>query len=133
MYIDPNSLPEDITAQDCINHYKAYGMLVNDPTKTINTLPPNTNTTTTTGNGLWSQIKPTQHPYKGSIEDPWEKRLRLMEEEMAVVRTELKLSRLKILALEGKFTQEEVANIRKMLMSKDEASITLADTIIDNA
>lgn len=131
MYIDTNSLPEDIDPQKWIDQYKAYGMLVNDPTKIVNPLP--TQVTTTTGNGLWSQINPTQHPYNGRTEDPWEKRLRLLEEEMAVVRTDLKLSRLKILALEGKFTQEEVINIRKMLMSKDEASITLADIMIENA
>jgi hypothetical protein len=41
--------------------------------------------------------------------------------------------RLKILGLEGKFTQEEISNIRKMLMSEDEASRTLADSIIENA
>jgi hypothetical protein len=35
--------------------------------------------------------------------------------------------------MEGKFTQEEVSNIRKMLMSEDEASKTLASTIIENA
>jgi hypothetical protein len=35
--------------------------------------------------------------------------------------------------MEGKFTQEEVANIRKMIMSEDEASRTLADSIIENA
>jgi hypothetical protein len=34
--------------------------------------------------------------------------------------------------LEGKFTKEEVSNIRKMLMSEDEASRTLADSIIEN-
>jgi hypothetical protein len=35
--------------------------------------------------------------------------------------------------MEGKFTQEEISNIRKMLMSNDEASITVADSIIENA
>ena len=41
--------------------------------------------------------------------------------------------RLKLLAIEGKFTQEEVANIRKMIMSEDEAARTLAESIIQNA
>jgi hypothetical protein len=41
--------------------------------------------------------------------------------------------RLKILGIEGKFTQEEMSNIKKMLMSEDEASRTLADSIIENA
>jgi hypothetical protein len=35
--------------------------------------------------------------------------------------------------LQGKFNQEEVNNIKSMLTSNDEASITLADTIIENA
>ena len=43
-----------------------------------------------------------------------------------------KCLRLKVLGLEGKFTKEEVSNIRKMLMSEDEASRTLADSIIEN-
>ena len=129
MYIDTNSLPEDIDPQKWIDQYKA--IVVNDPTKIVNPLP--TQVTTTTGNGLWSQINPTQHPYNGPIEDPWEKRLRHMEEEMKLVKTDLKLSRLKILSLEGKFNQEEVANIRKMIMSDDEAARTLADSIIENA
>lgn len=43
-----------------------------------------------------------------------------------------KLLKLKILQLEGKFTQEEVSNIQKMIMSEDEASRTLAETIIEN-
>ena len=129
MYIDTNSLPEDYDPQKWIDQYKA--IVVNDPTKIVNPLP--TQVTTTTGNGLWSQINPTQHPYNGPIEDPWEKRLRHMEEEMKLVKTDLKLSRLKILSLEGKFNQEEVANIRKMIMSEDEAARTLADSIIENA
>jgi hypothetical protein len=35
--------------------------------------------------------------------------------------------------MEGKFSQEEVINIRKMLISEDEASRTLAESIIENA
>ena len=47
--------------------------------------------------------------------------------------TENKFLKLKILCIEGKFTQEEVSNIREMLISEDEASRTLADEIIKNA
>ena len=133
MYIDTNSLPEDYDAKKWVEQYKSLGMLVHDPTKKINTFPPSTNTTTTTGNGLWSQISNGGNPYNSPVEDPWEKRLRHMEEEMKLVRTDLKLSRLKILSLEGKFNEEEVANIRKMIMSDDEAARTLADSIIENA
>ena len=133
MYIDTNSLPEDYDTQKWLDQYKSYGMLVHDPTKTINTLPPNTNTTTTTGNGLWSQIRAGGNPYNSPVEDPWETRLKEMENQMQLVKLDLKLSRLKILSLEGKFNQEEVANIRKMIMSDDEAARTLADSIIENA
>jgi hypothetical protein len=44
-----------------------------------------------------------------------------------------KFLRLQIFGIEGKFTQEEINNIKSMLTSNDEASITLADTIIENA
>ena len=128
-FIDVNSVPEDFDAQDFLDRWT----LVNKAITVANPYVQGTNTTTTTGNGLWNQIRNGGNPYNSPVEDPWEKRLRLLEEEMAVVRTDLKLSRLKILALEGKFTQEEVINIRKMLMSKDEASITLADIMIENA
>jgi hypothetical protein len=46
---------------------------------------------------------------------------------------ENKFLRLKIASMEGKFNQEEVSNIRKMLMSEDDASVLLANTIIENA
>ena len=97
------------------------GILVNDPTKLINTVPG------TTTDGLWSQINnnkcvPYDSPWKGSTED------RIVELEL-----KNKLLELRLLVLEGKFTQEEVDNIKSMLTSNDEASITLADTIIENA
>jgi hypothetical protein len=56
-----------------------------------------------------------------------------LSSEINMLRTENKLMKLNLLALEGKFDKEEVSNIRKMLMSEDEASRTLADTIIENA
>ena len=78
MSVDNNSSFKDYNSEEWIEQYKA--IVLNDPIKVVNPLP--TQVTTTTGNGLWSQINPTQHPYKGSIEDPWEKRLRQMEEDM---------------------------------------------------
>lgn len=131
MYVDMNNLPEEFDSQKWIDQYKSYGMLIHDPTKVINTIPPNT---ATTGNGLWSQINSTIPPYTGTtFEDPFETRLKEMENQMQLVQLELKLSRLKVLSLEGKFTQEEIANIRKMLMSEDEASRTVAESIIQNS
>lgn len=90
---------------------------------------------TTTGNGLWSQIK-TTNPYyvaDDNLKDPWDLRLIELENQIKALKIDLKLSRLKILALENKFTKEEISNIRKMIMSEDEASVTLAHSIIENA
>ena len=56
-----------------------------------------------------------------------------LSNEINTLRTENKMMKLKLLALEGKFTQEEVTNIRKMIISEDEAARTLADSIIQNA
>jgi len=81
---------------------------------------------TTTTEGLWSQITANDgNVYKTPIA--------LLGERMDKLELDNKLLRLKILGMEGKFTQEEVINIRKMMMSKDEASVTLADSIIENA
>ena len=96
------------------------GILVNDPTKTINTIPGPTTT-----DGLWSQINKTI-PYDSPWADPTVKKINELE-------LKNKLLELRIFVLEGKFTQEEVNNIKSMLTSNDEASITLADTIIENA
>lgn len=76
-----------------------------------------------TGEGIFSRMS----------KDPINTMLTKLTGEIKELKLELKISRLKILSLEGKFTQEEVTNIRKMLMSEDEASRTLANTIIDNA
>ena len=56
-----------------------------------------------------------------------------LSDEINTLRTENKLMKLSLLALEGKFDKDEISNIRQMLMSEDEASRTLADTIIQNA
>ena len=81
---------------------------------------------TTTAEGLWSQIRTdNSNVYKTPTA--------LLEERMDKLELDNKLLSLKILGMEGKFTQEEISNIRKMLMSNDEASITVADSIIENA
>ena len=110
MYMDPNKYPA--------------GMLVNNPTEVINTIPGQTITTTTT-DGIFSRMT--------TLEDPWVHPLKAIEDRITKLETENKFLRLKILSIEGKFTQEEVTNIRKMLISEDEASRTLANTIIENA
>jgi hypothetical protein len=68
----------------------------------------------------------------GPYSDPWNP-IHQIEERLRKLETENKFLRLKILSIEGKFTQEEVTNIRKMLISEDEASRTVAESIIDNA
>jgi len=105
-------------------------ILVNDPTKVINQIP---NTFTGTGQGLWGQIQQgsTGHYNAGigTIEDNFVK----LEKKMQALELQYTLLKLKVLGMEGKFTQEEMSNIKKMLMSEDEASRTLADSIIENA
>jgi hypothetical protein len=84
-------------------------------------------TTITSTDGLWSQIT------NGDNMNVYRSPTTLLEERMDKLELDNKLLRLKILGMEGKFTQEEIINIRKMMMSKDEASMTLAESIIENA
>ena len=109
MYIDPNN-----------------SIYVSDPTRVINTIP--STTTTTLSDGLFSRLQGTM-PY-----DP-EPAVRLSDLVDRLNKLELdnKCLRLKILGMEGKFSQEEVINIRKMMISDDQASRTLAESIIENA
>ena len=86
-----------------------------------------------TGNGIWSQLKPgIGNTYHAGI-DPFEDNFVKLEKKMQALELQYTLLKLKVLCMEGKFTQEEVTNIRKMIMSEDEASRTLANTIIENA
>jgi hypothetical protein len=100
------------------------GIYVSDPTKVINTIPGNTNIN---ANGIWEQLQ--------SIPPSVISTSTLSEILGRLERLELenKFLRLKIACMEGKFNQEEVSNIRKMLMSEDDASVLLANTIIENA
>ena len=99
------------------------GVYVSDPNKVINTIPSNT----TSGNGIFNAMG------NGPFNDPWENPMKEIELRIKKLEIENKFLRLKILSMEGKFTQEEVTNIRKMLISEDEASRTLAESIIENA
>jgi hypothetical protein len=94
------------------------------------------NDTFTLNTGLWNQLQRqntgiyNSPPSFSSVTiDP----ITHLTERLNKLELDNKLLRLKILSLEGKFTQEEVANIRKMLMAEDESSKTLADSIIENA
>ena len=98
------------------------GILVNDPTNVINTLP---DSTPNYGQGLWSQLQSAGNIFDSSISNDTESRLHVLEKQIEAQALTIKLMRLKLLVIEGKFTQEEVANLRKMIMSEDEASKTL--------
>jgi hypothetical protein len=91
-------------------------------------------TTTGTGQGLWSQLNTSAgNTFSGTTSNSFRDPYVDLYTRMDKLELNEKLLRLKILGLEGKFDKDEVANIRKMLMSEDEASKTLADSIIENA
>jgi hypothetical protein len=102
------------------------GVVINNPhTGTLNV-------DMTTG-GIWSQLKSGNgNPYVSGI-DPFEDNFVKLEKKMQALELQYTLLKLKVLGMENKFTQEEISNIRKMIMSEDEASRTLAETIIENA
>lgn len=125
MYIDTNSLPPNYSGNDAIEALRSQqmqkgGIVVSDPNKSFGMIAP------PQCNGLWDQINiKNQHPYVnpyGAIEERLDK-----------LELENKFLKLKILGMEGKFSQDEIKNIRAMLMSNDEAPITLANTIIETA
>lgn len=78
-----------------------------------------------TTNGIWGQITSINK----NVYTPTEVLLNRIEK----LELQNKFLSLSILRLEGKFTQEEVNNIKSMLTSNDEASNILANTIIENA
>jgi len=93
-------------------------MVFTDPSTTITTTYPGS-----TDQGLWSQITTDNR----NVYDR-----RSPENEIDELKLKNKLLELRLLVLEGVFTKEESNNIKDMLISNDEASITLADTIIEN-
>jgi len=101
------------------------GMYISDPNETINIIPGNTNMT---ADGIFSRLQ-SQIPYDPVPATTLSEIVARLER----LEIENKYLRLKIACMEGKFTEEEVINIRKMLMSQDESSVTLAETIINNA
>ena len=98
-----------------------------DPTKGIHTIT--TNDVTSTVNGIWNP----GYPNTMTDSEPYADPIAVISSRIAKLELNNRLLKLKILQLEGTFTKEEVINIRAMLMSNDEASITLADSIIENA
>jgi len=100
------------------------GIYVADPAKVINTTTTTDNTFI--GDGMWGQRIVTDS-------EPYVDHINAIRSRIEKLETDNKFLRLKLLSLEGKFTQEEVTNIRKMLMAEDESSRTLAESIIENA
>lgn len=98
------------------NKYHPVGVLVNDPNRVINTVPPSHANTVLGGS------------YNTKAYDP----ISDLSAEIKQLKTTQKLMLLRILHLEGRFDKEEVSNLRKMIMSDDEASRTLAESIIEN-
>ena len=125
MYIDTNNLPEDFDLTDALK-YARGGALVMDPTKSFNTIPNLMNQHYNQG-GMF--IDTTSNPSYEPYINPYS----AIEERLNKLELENKFLKLKILGMEGKFSQDEIKNIRAMLMSNDEASITLANTIIETA
>jgi hypothetical protein len=130
MYIDINSVPPDYDAQEAINAMRAQqmqGIVAIDPSKSLNTL---------------SNLRSQPYHQGGAIpgntsglfnNDIFANPYGKLEERLNKLELENKFLKLKLLGMEGKFSQDEIKNIRAMLMSNDEASITLAETIIETA
>lgn len=115
MYIDTTTLPEEFSASEYMSQWEkitSQGMIATDSTKT--------------NQGLWSQISVDN---QGVYRSP----NMIISERIEKLELQNKFLSLSIFMLQGKFTQEEVDNIKSMLTSNDEASITLANTIIENA
>ena len=94
-------------------------LTVMDPTENINIIPGSI------AGDIFSHTNTTTSTFK----DPYAAVMSRLDK----LELNNKLLKLKIFGLEGKFTQEEITNIRKMIMSEDEASRTLADSIIENS
>jgi hypothetical protein len=103
------------------------GIYVADPTKVINTNP--AHTITSTSNGIFGGVLNNG----STVSEPYVDHITAIRSRIDKLETDNKFLRLKILSLEGKFTQEEITNIRKMLMSEDDSSKTLAESIIENS
>ena len=104
------------------HEYNPAGNLVNDGSTIVG--PCNSNV-------ILDQLRNTG-PFT-TVDNAMSNPIEEIKSRLKKLETENKFLRLKILSMEGKFTQEEVANIRKMLISEDESSRTLAESIIDNA
>jgi hypothetical protein len=124
-----NSLSENDWMEKWHRELNKRPMAIYDPEPpSINNLPHITTLPGNTTNGIWSQITSSSDALTSM-----EQRMEEMQKQMEIVQLENKLMKLRMLGIEGKFSQEEVTNIRKMMISEDEAARTLANSIIENA
>lgn len=132
---DLNSTPESLDPKELINmmrQQKIMPIVVADPTKTmvdhihdttVYNAPPVT--PASYAQGMWSQMNEETTYY-----DP-KNRHKTISQRLDELELANKLLRVEIQVLKGKFTEEEGNNIKAMLTSNDEASITVAETILE--
>lgn len=112
-----------------MNKNPYYGALnqsvyVENPTKQINLQQPTTTTNSSTWNGHMSQTTSLVNILQIEISN--------LKTSLDTINKENTFLKLRLLKLEGKFTDQEISNIKDMLNSNDEASITLAHEILNN-
>lgn len=108
-----------------INPY--YGQLnqsvyVGDPTKQINLQQANGTTTSSIWNNSAAE----------GVINVLQLELGNLRTSLETITKENTFLKLRLLKLEGKFTDQEISNIKDMLNSNDEASITVAHEILNN-
>lgn len=118
---DLNSTPEPLDPKELIN------MMRQHPAIPIDSTVYNSSTVTPASyaQGIWSQINE-----KTTYFDPNAQHKSVLQR-MDELELANKLLRVEIQVLKGKFTEEEGNNIKAMLTSNDEASITVAETILE--
>lgn len=125
---DLNSTPEPLDPKELINTMRQQKIMPMDNhihDTTVYNAPPVT--PASYAQGMWSQITQTNTYY-----DPKTQHKSLLQR-MDELELANKLLKLDIQVLKGKFTEEEGNNIKAMLTSNDESSITVADLILENA
>lgn len=121
--LDLNSIPDPLDPKELIN------MMRQHPAIPIDSTVYNSSTVTPASyaQGMWSQITQTNTYY-----DP-KNRHKTISQRLDELELANRLLKVEIQVLKGKFTEEEGNNIKAMLTSNDESSITVAELILENA
>lgn len=132
---DLNSTPESLDPKELINMMKQQKIMPMDTTNPTITMVNHIHDTTvynappvtpaSYAQGIWSQMN-----QKATYFDPNAQHKSVLQR-MDELELANKLLRVEIQVLKGKFTEEEGNNIKAMLTSNDEASITVAETILE--